>query len=168
MKLVLRSITVLALSFSATLWFLYAFPFWRFVPEHLLLPVSAHGCGSGSGYRMLYEYDPELRARILPVILPSRGYRGEETGDSRWSCDRIAEAMRDDHSALDWVPQRFLCQSVRRHVRELYRKEHYNLGSALWIVDGRAVGPALLYETLTAKGIWYTKKGLEVRDPPSR
>jgi hypothetical protein len=166
-KIVLRFIALAALAFSVSLWFLYAFPFWKLVPNKLLLPVSAHGCGSAYGYRMLYESDPELRARILPVVMISRGYRGDETEISQWSCDRIADVMRAQHPALGMVPKRFLCQSVRRHVRELYTKEHYNLGSALWIIDDQAVGPAKLYEALTAQGIAYTPKGLEVREPPS-
>lgn len=167
MKLFLRSIALAALAFSATLWILYAFPFWRFLPEQLLLPVSGHGCGSADGYRRVYETDSELRARILPVVMASRGHRGEESEVSQWSCDRIADSLRDRHATLELVPKRFLCQSVRRHVRELVRNEHYNIGSALWIVDGQAVGPALMYETLSAKGIAYTRNGLEVREPAS-
>lgn len=167
MKLFLRSIALAALVFSVTLWILYAFPFWRLVPGQFLLPVSGHGCGSANGYRRAYEADAELRARILPVVLASRGYRGEETEVSQWSCDRIADSLRAEHAALELVPKRFLCQSVRRHVRDLVRYAHYNLGSALWIIDGQAIGPALLYETLTAKGIAYTRNGLEVREPAS-
>lgn len=167
MKYFLRCVALAALAYSVTLWVLYVFPFWRFVPKNLLLTVSAHECGSAYGYRKLYEADPELRARLLPIVMASRGYRGDESEISQWSCDNIAQAMRDHQSWLALVPKRFLCQSVRRHVQALYSEAHYNIGPPLWIVDNQAIGPALLYETLTAKGIAYTHEGLEVREPPA-
>ena len=165
MRRVWQLISVVALSYSVTIWCVYLIPWWNYLPKDRLLPVSGIGCGSAHGYRSLYEADPALRARILPVVLAEQRFRGSESETSAWSCSQIAQAMRTSTPVLEWVPRRFLCQSVRRHVVDAFEKEHHNLGPPLWVIDGEAVGSADLHRVLTREGIAYTNNGLEVTNP---
>jgi hypothetical protein len=100
---------------------------------------------------------------ILPLVTaPSPGGTVGETASGEASCKRIATAMRREHAAFELVPQSYLCRSVRARAIGIIKAADLWVGTSLWILDGRAVGPATLYEELTSRGIAYARVGERV------
>jgi hypothetical protein len=161
MRTVLHMLSAAALCYAALTILLGSAPWWRFLPD-LAMPISAMGCGGAQAFQQAYESDELLRRRIVPVVMTAEGYRGPEDGTAAQSCVYLAEAMRKEAFLPRLVPKRFLCQSVRRWIYELYTAEGLDVGPALWVIRGKAVGSHDLYEALSAEGIAYTKDGVKV------
>lgn len=138
-------------------------PWWRLLRDRTgAIVVLAPGCGATNHYIQEYERREEVRARVLPLVLATGIHRGDETPASAWSCDLVAARMREDHPWLHAVPQRYLCQSVRRWARTTVEAGDADWGTSPWIVDGVGHSRLTEYDALTRKGIGFNKQGLTV------
>lgn len=154
-RIALLTITALSLVYAAGVATLSRLPAWDALGG-LPVSVAAVGCPSGP---IALEASAETADAppFLPLVLARDYHRGDESPASRESCRRIVEIVRENEPAFAYVPARFICANVRAHARELWTDADIWVDSWLWIIDGRAVGPATpgYLDALAGAGIGY-------------
>ncbi len=159
-RLFLQTVTIVLLGYSAWTLFLGFMPWYRFFPWELPASVSAGGCAGAYTFQNSYNNNPGVAGQMIPIVLAKHGSRGPAGAVADWSCGIMAREMRARTPVLAIVPSRYLCSSVRQHVVDLADQRLLSVGPPLWIVGGKAVGPAELHESVVGAGFAYTERGL--------
>ena len=128
------------LAYAAVVAGLGSYPFWRHLSPGRAIVVTAPGCGLAGSVMASVRASDVVRRKVLPVVMASNLVRGAEVGEGEASCAMIAEDLRGNAPWLAAVPRRFLCASVRRHVRSLYLDANLTLGGHILVLDGKAHG----------------------------
>lgn len=163
---VVRGITVAALVYAVGVAALASIPAWQWLPEDRVLGVASASCPTAAIYVRGAQREPLVAEELLPVVMAGDGHRGGETALSRASCAMMTGEARSRAGFLRFVPERFICSSIRRHVRDTYVAAHRSLGPPLLIEDGEALGGFAYYDALTRRGLQLRRGHLNVELAP--
>lgn len=154
MKLALRVVTVLALLYAVGVAVLAQLPAWRHLPD---IPISVT-TGSCPATPIALRADPEI---VVPLVLASGVERGAETPAAAESCRRMVALVRSSEPAYEYVPDRFICRSIRRHAHDLWLEADLWPGPHMWIVDDEIIGAGQpgFADALVAAGVRYIDRG---------
>ncbi len=152
-----RIVSLVALAYAVVVAALGSAPFWRYLTPGRALIVAAPGCGLSGALLASVRASETVAERVIPVVMASNYDRGSESPVAAESCRRIAQDLRSNGPWLAWVPQRFLCASVRRYVRRLYQSEFLLLGGHVMVLDGRALGTWDYAAALHRLGLRWTR-----------
>jgi hypothetical protein len=157
-QILLRGVTIMAVAYMVVTILFSIMPAHMFLPADKVVSISAHNCGS----RFLYLQAVDNGAKILPVVMAKGWSRGKENEESQRSCDLIAQTVRDEQPAFEAVPKRFICQNIRRYVRERYLAANFTAGPPLLYLPNEniVVGAARYDEVMASIGLVETANGL--------
>ncbi len=157
-RVVLQMIIAGSLLYATGVAVLANLPAWKHLPG-LPISISAVSCPSGPA---ALDSDPSL---LIPLVVAQQYSRGVESPASAESCRRIVELVRDSEPLYNYVPERFICRSIRGHAHEMWDDADLWTGPYLWIIDGQIFGSGTpgFAEVLTAAGLRYTEIDGRVR-----
>jgi hypothetical protein len=152
-RFVLLAIILMALLYAVGVAAIASLPAWKYLPD-LPVVVTAASCPAAP-VALAADQD-----RVIALVLAYEFERGEESAGSRESCNRITKHVRANApSFYAFVPQRFICRSVRAHAHKLWLEADLWPGPDLWILDGEITGAGRVgfVEALRGAGLRYTR-----------